>query len=252
MRAHRTVRRPAVVTSVITRRRPHRRYKIAIFEISASESVVRSRIAERAAATGRDVPEHLIKASLASVTTSLDVLTPLCDFVARIGNEHSAPMPPVLRAFIQVDKTGDWGRIEERFAKPEEESSFPRSLAPLKLVQAPPGLVIPTSNQRGDEAIELQFNQGGLGRIKDAFHDGHRQLKISPPQPVALKGAAKALAGIPDGAHQYSFCYPASLDWNRARKPSSYSSVHFADAIRVGSLPATCTPSPSCAGQDHR
>ena len=36
-------------------------YKIAIFEVGASEPVVRSRIKERARTTGRDVPEHLIQ-----------------------------------------------------------------------------------------------------------------------------------------------------------------------------------------------
>ena len=46
-------------------------------QVGASEEVVRERIKSRAAATGRDVPEHLIVKSLASVATSLDILMPL-------------------------------------------------------------------------------------------------------------------------------------------------------------------------------
>ena len=59
-------------------RRRFPRYKIAIFEIGASEAVVRERVAKRAAETGRDVPEHLIRESLASVASSLEILMPLC------------------------------------------------------------------------------------------------------------------------------------------------------------------------------
>ena len=109
-------------------RRRFPRYKIAIFEIGASESVVRYRIAHRAAITGRAVPEHLISASLASVASSLEILTPLADFVARVGNDGATP---VLRAFVQVDKAGNWARIEHLFAQPEgDATSFPGSLAP--------------------------------------------------------------------------------------------------------------------------
>ena len=69
----------------IRRRFPH--YKIAIFEVGASEEVVRHRIKKRAAQTGRDVPEHLIVKSLESVASSLNILMPLADFVARINND---------------------------------------------------------------------------------------------------------------------------------------------------------------------
>jgi hypothetical protein len=96
----------------INRRFPN--YKIAIFEIGAREENVRARIASRAAATGRSVPEALIQASLASVASSLEILTPLCDFVARIGND--GPLPE-LRAYIRVDNTGNWGLLESQFAK---------------------------------------------------------------------------------------------------------------------------------------
>ena len=80
-------------------RRRFPQYKIAIFEVGASEDIVRQRIASRAAETGRGVPEHLIKASLSSVSSSLDILTPLSDFVARISNDGGTrgTAPPVSR-----------------------------------------------------------------------------------------------------------------------------------------------------------
>ena len=103
----------------IRRRFPH--YKIAIFEIGASEHVVRQRIKSRACKEGRDIPEDLIVQSLQSVAGSLNVLTPLADFVARIGNnedlEHGGG--PQLRAFIRVDASGEWSRIQRNFARHE-------------------------------------------------------------------------------------------------------------------------------------
>ena len=68
--------------------------------------------------TGRDVPEHLIVNSLKSVASSLELLTPLVDFVARISNDLPAPNPPQLRAYIRVDHSGNWGEIGAKFARP--------------------------------------------------------------------------------------------------------------------------------------
>eukprot|EP00321_Phaeocystis_globosa_P008645 CAMPEP_0118847456 /NCGR_PEP_ID=MMETSP1162-20130426/92975_1 /TAXON_ID=33656 /ORGANISM="Phaeocystis Sp, Strain CCMP2710" /LENGTH=759 /DNA_ID=CAMNT_0006779647 /DNA_START=476 /DNA_END=2755 /DNA_ORIENTATION=- len=111
---------------------PH--YQIAIFEVGASEAVVRERIAKRAKETGRSVPEHLIKASLASVASSLEILTPLCDFVARINNDKETPQ---LRAYIRVDSQGNWGEVSSQFARPASDAAFPNSLPPLAFVECP-------------------------------------------------------------------------------------------------------------------
>lgn len=81
--------------------------------MTVRESVVRARIAKRAAETGRGVPEKLIKASLESVANSLHMLTPLADFVAKIENEDT----PVLRAFIRVNDSGNWGLISDQFVQ---------------------------------------------------------------------------------------------------------------------------------------
>jgi len=199
-------------------RRRFPQYKIAIFEISAQETVVRSRIASRAAKTGRNVPEELIKASLASVSQSLDVLTPLCDFVARIGNDSDAPDPPKLRAFIQVDDSGDWGRIEERFAKPEEDSAFPRSLAPLKLAAVSTSVA---KYDRRSQKVQLDLSHTGFEHIAAAVIDGG--LKMSPLKEMeaVLKGRSRAVtimrqaSRVPTTATRVAFCYPASIEWDK-------------------------------------
>ena len=45
---------------------------------------------------------------------SLNTLTPLCDFVARINNEGHEP---TLVAFETVDTKGNWRVISDRFAR---------------------------------------------------------------------------------------------------------------------------------------
>ena len=52
----------------IRRRYPH--YKIAIFVVSAPESLVRKRVAMRAQMTGRSVPEDMIEVLLSSPFSS--------------------------------------------------------------------------------------------------------------------------------------------------------------------------------------
>ena len=190
-------------------RRRFPRYKIAIFEISASETIVRQRIKSRAAKTGRDVPEELIVGSLASVSKSLDMLTPLCDFVARIGNDDDAPMPPMLRAFIQVDNDGDWGRVEERFAQAESDIAFPRSLAPLRLV---PVDVPMATYDKAKHSITLNLDYPALKHIADIVVDS--TLRLTPLVSLQrLKSHSRKLANVPVEATSFCFSYPASLNW---------------------------------------
>ena len=199
-------------------------YKIAIFEVSASESVVRKRIAQRAAATGRDVPEHLIKASLASVTTSLDILTPLADFVARIDNDDAEPR---LRAYIRVDGSGNWGQIEAQFALSEEAGSFPGSLPPITLTACPVDIVVkpgegaekvpatPRHRPRasfGQTTLEIDASHPELRPVRAALKE--TRLQLSPAAPVTLQGAARRRAGIPEEAETFHFAYPAAIEWS--------------------------------------
>ena len=112
-------------------RETHPNYRISIFYITASEQTIRQRIHHRAEQTGRDVPEHLIKASLQAMDKSLNTLTPLCDFVARINNEGNEPR---LVAFETVDTKGNWGVISDRFARTyHDPGEFPQSCPTLRL-----------------------------------------------------------------------------------------------------------------------
>lgn len=112
-------------------RQTHPHYRVSIFYITASEHTIRQRIKVRAEQTGRDVPEHLIVASLQAMDKSLNTLTPLCDFVARINNEGHEP---TLVAFETVDTKGNWRVISDRFARTYfDPSSFPQSKPTLRL-----------------------------------------------------------------------------------------------------------------------
>ena len=187
-------------------RRRFPRYKIAIFEIGASEDVVRYRIARRAAITGRNVPEHLIQASLASVASSLEILTPLVDFVARVGNDGAVP---VLRAFIRVDSRGHWGCLQQQFAQPEEASTFPGSMAPLHLVSAPCEVLV----VRGaGHPPELNAEHPDLAPVLPALKT-RGTLELSPLDQITLLPEARELAGIPPSAVTFAFSYPAQVDW---------------------------------------
>ena len=165
-------------------RRRFPRYKLAIFEIGASENVVRYRIARRAAITGRSVPEHLISASLASVARSLEILTPLVDFVARVGNDGAVP---VLRAYIRVDHRGHWGALQTQFAQPEQAGKFPLSLAPIHLVEAPAELV---SVHSPTQPLQLQTHHPDLQPVAPALRT--RTLEHSPWHEITLQAEARA------------------------------------------------------------
>ena len=59
------------------------------------------------------------------------MLTPKCDFVARIDNSQEAGDPSLL-AFERVDRSGKWNHIADRVAyTAPSASTFPRQLAPL-------------------------------------------------------------------------------------------------------------------------
>eukprot|EP00403_Amphidinium_massartii_P000683 CAMPEP_0178377404 /NCGR_PEP_ID=MMETSP0689_2-20121128/3901_1 /TAXON_ID=160604 /ORGANISM="Amphidinium massartii, Strain CS-259" /LENGTH=693 /DNA_ID=CAMNT_0019997457 /DNA_START=134 /DNA_END=2211 /DNA_ORIENTATION=- len=106
-------------------------YRIAIFYVDAPEAKIRERIKHRAQATGRDVPENLIQASLSSMDKSLNTLTPLCDFVVRISNEGAIP---VLKACETIDTSGAWEVVTDRLTrKAGGPGSFPNALQPLTL-----------------------------------------------------------------------------------------------------------------------
>eukprot|EP00635_Sarcinochrysidales_sp_CCMP3193_P006938 CAMPEP_0118898530 /NCGR_PEP_ID=MMETSP1166-20130328/5479_1 /TAXON_ID=1104430 /ORGANISM="Chrysoreinhardia sp, Strain CCMP3193" /LENGTH=757 /DNA_ID=CAMNT_0006837639 /DNA_START=252 /DNA_END=2525 /DNA_ORIENTATION=+ len=93
-------------------RRRHPQYRIALFYVHATEATVRRRVKTRAARLGgRDVPEDVLADSLGAPAKTLQALTPMVDFVARIRNEDE----PVLEAMETIDTSGNWHRIAEMF-----------------------------------------------------------------------------------------------------------------------------------------
>lgn len=191
-------------------------YQISIFYVYASESTIFSRIAERKEKTGRDVPEHLVRESLAAMDRSLNMLTPLCDFVARIENEG---VTPVLRAFEKVDTSGCWNSIRSRFAR-KEEAQFPDFLPPLHLTQLPQeyidtmyqgDTVSPSSDETPTIFLHLTSDiQDPILRKLERIPDWEMavRLPISPSSPVTLLPKARELAMIPAAAQHFFFIYP--------------------------------------------
>lgn len=78
------------VFETILARFPH--YSIAIFHIVASDAVIFERAQKRGEATGRFVPETEIWDSIRRVPTTVEVLAPLCRFVATIDNSTDTPV----------------------------------------------------------------------------------------------------------------------------------------------------------------
>ena len=211
-------------------RRRFPRYKLAILEVGASESVVRYRVARRAEFTGRMVPEHLILESLRSVACTLELLTPLVDFVARVNNDLDVP---VLRAYIRVDSRGHWGVLQKQFAQSASASDFPGSLAPLHLLSAPTDLfgglgqrVQGAGGVQGSRAgaptsldvaqmrrLTLHLDHPLLAPIRHAFKSP--SIDLSPPHEITLLAEARERAGIPAHAAWFSFAYPSSIDWEK-------------------------------------
>jgi hypothetical protein len=102
-------------------------YRIGIFYVSCSEEVVRQRVKERAQVEGRDIPEELLLDSIQAPATTLNKLTPLVDFVARIDNSN---ITPILTAFETVDHSGRFDLINKHFVT-EEVHDFPRAMRPM-------------------------------------------------------------------------------------------------------------------------
>lgn len=189
-------------------------YQISIFYVYASEATIFARVRERKEKTGRDVPEELVRQSLAAMDHSLNKLTPLCDFVARIENEGDVP---VLRAFEKVDKSGCWNSIRSRFAS-KETAVFPDFLPPLHLRQLPEdylkaikGVDTPSSGGR-EHTIFLHLTTcedqvaKKLLRLVDLEHILH--IPISPGGKVTLSSKARKMAMIPEDAQSFFFIYP--------------------------------------------
>jgi predicted ABC-type ATPase len=226
-------------------RYPH--YKISIMYIYAGEAIIRERIKVRAERTGRNVPESLIQASLGAMDKALNLLTPLCDFVARINNSGTIP---VLTAFETVDTKGSWNVLKDRFAhKYEDGGEFPQWLAPLPLVrlhEKDVALLTRNFEQGTGDQLELRLNdhvelqRPVLGKLVNSTllqRLGQAQLNpkklveaaqevmltprgqqkaavssltlvTSPMSEVTLSSHGRKLAGIPEEADAYFWVFP--------------------------------------------
>uniref|UniRef100_A0A7S2PK64 Zeta toxin domain-containing protein n=1 Tax=Zooxanthella nutricula TaxID=1333877 RepID=A0A7S2PK64_9DINO len=198
----------------IRQRQPH--YRIAIFYVAATEQTIRERIERRAAATGRSVPENLIRASLQAMDHSLNELTPLCDFVARINNEGCAP---ILKAFETINTSGSWEVVSSRFARVAPLShEFPNALAPFALVAVPEGVSLEFRPIAGDpHYAEVDFAwqawaQGAnSASVRDKFRQvfpGSVKMGVTSPAPVTLPQYERQLAGISAEASSFNWIYP--------------------------------------------
>lgn len=202
----------------IRSRFPH--YRISIFYVYAPEETIRQRVRMRAEKTGRDVPEKLWKQSLEAMDKSLNTLTPLCDFVARIKNDSTVP---VLAAFETVSLSGCWSIIKDRFGKLEKVGEFPLSLAPLPLAGLPPDHrkvltgIPPNPNKPDSPKNHMLLLDCKRSRVKSKAVEIHSalskvlernlELLTSPTFQVTLSDFARKMAGIPTDAHTFFWVY---------------------------------------------
>mmetsp|Transcript_22664 Transcript_22664/g.52905 ORF Transcript_22664/g.52905 Transcript_22664/m.52905 type:complete len:529 (-) Transcript_22664:5-1591(-) len=85
-------------------------YQIGIVHVHASEAIVRQRIKDREAKTGRGIPEELIQRSLEAPQQSLFHLAGMCDWIATVDNEYV----PRLTHWARVDRSGNWEQVSEQ------------------------------------------------------------------------------------------------------------------------------------------
>lgn len=91
------------------------KYKIAVFYIFADEDVVRRRIEEREAQTGRSVDDSFLEASFANIKKSLTTVQDEVDIVAMIDNSGKKE-EPILTSLLTVDRSHDWKKVEDMFS----------------------------------------------------------------------------------------------------------------------------------------
>lgn len=192
----------------IKARFPH--YSIAIFYVTAPEAIIRERIAHRAEATGRDVPEHLIVASLGAMDRSLNTLTPLSDFVARIDNQGSMPL---LKAFETVNKSGCWEVVRERFARiTADTSEFPNALAPFALTEIEKDSGVKLTRVKGNPsrlAFTLEQHSTSSFQAKlQSLLPSNVELVVSPASIINMPVQDRKLAKIPMEATESFWIYP--------------------------------------------
>ena len=194
----------------------HPSYRIAIVVVQVAPETVRQRVAARAAATGRDIPEQQLQQSLDAVEASISKLGPKADLVARIDNSELVPR---LGLVSINDFSGAWAQLGQRFARTTPApKDFPTSLAPLFVARA--------------EGVTMIAHKGPLVLFGHAAHrmvlemSGMRHTVItSPAVPVTLDAEAREMALIPMKAMCFVWINPtaggADPSWRLRRSDAS-------------------------------
>eukprot|EP00467_Chlorarachnion_reptans_P019800 CAMPEP_0114500416 /NCGR_PEP_ID=MMETSP0109-20121206/7950_1 /TAXON_ID=29199 /ORGANISM="Chlorarachnion reptans, Strain CCCM449" /LENGTH=347 /DNA_ID=CAMNT_0001678071 /DNA_START=260 /DNA_END=1303 /DNA_ORIENTATION=- len=83
-------------------------HKIAIVHVTAPLHIIRNRVRQRALLTGRLVPDEDIRKSYAQVPDSVDKLSPLVDFFARIINDEEGGEPKLIIPDCWEEFSAQW------------------------------------------------------------------------------------------------------------------------------------------------
>lgn len=157
-------------------------YRVAIIAVRASLDVVLQRVESRAKATGRSVPESLVRESLDAVDRSVSILGPQADFVAEVLNEGCVP---TLAKVTTIDRSGAWAALKQRFARTLPAAhEFPTSLAPIAIVRLSP--------PDGHDALRLE--------LLSSAEDGERGARKAILTSVATSSSASSAAPAPAAA----------------------------------------------------
>lgn len=206
-------------------------YRVAIIHVHASEAVVRRRCAERAARTGRAVPESLVHETLTSPEATLRRVTHKVDFVARVNNDDDGL--PRLEALQTVDRSGQWAAIASQFSRVLlSTAEFPDALSPLPVART--RLCEGDLDQGALRALHGASGGGGgagaqktavplseaalrrmpeLARLRDALNLGVGQLglTLSSVHAINIDEESRALAHVPLAAYSCAYNYPSTL-----------------------------------------
>mmetsp|Transcript_1021 Transcript_1021/g.3078 ORF Transcript_1021/g.3078 Transcript_1021/m.3078 type:complete len:354 (+) Transcript_1021:1-1062(+) len=176
-------------------------YRIAIFEVTAPEQVIRKRIADRARRTGRSIPEKLLQASLEAVERSVLTLMPRADFLVSIDNAQRVPQ---LRYFASLDRSGDWSALAGRFARTlPAPMEFPAALAPI-YIEPVESCVLELDGPLQSVCEGQRAGQFGYLLVGGERH----RVAASPAVGVTLYGEARKVAKVPDEAVMVVWLHP--------------------------------------------
>jgi len=177
-------------------------YRIAIFEVTAPEHLIRQRIADRAQRTGRSIPQELAQASLEAVERSVLTLMPRADFLVSIDTSLEVPR---LRYSATLDRSGDWSALTRRFARAlPAPVEFPSALAPIFIAR------VEGCEVELDGPLQSVFEGHRGGQFVHLTVGGERhRIAASPAFGVTLYGEARNMAKVPNEAVMVAWLYPS-------------------------------------------